>query len=123
MSSAAKVGAFMLVVLRVLAFFILKIEDVKVRHTNDSKKITAVFDSVAGLDNKSAVRVAGVRVGKVTKIDLRPDGKAEVEMEIDKASHPHANPRAPVPTLGPPGEKSVELEPGPPSQPVIADEK
>jgi len=81
----------MLVVLGILAFFVLKIEDVKVRRTSDTKKVMAIFDSVAGLDNKSAVRVAGVRVGKVTKIDLRPDGKAEVEMEIDKDVQLHTN--------------------------------
>jgi phospholipid/cholesterol/gamma-HCH transport system substrate-binding protein len=123
MSSAAKVGAFMLVVLGVLAFFILKIEDVKVRRTSDSKKITAVFDSVAGLDNRSAVRVAGVRVGKVTKIDLRPDGKAEVELEIDKDVQLHANAQAHVANLGLLGEKYIELDPGTPNQPVLSEEK
>ncbi|HKS24698.1 MAG TPA: MlaD family protein [Thermoanaerobaculia bacterium] len=123
MSSAAKVGAFMLVVLGVLAFFVLKIEDVKVRRTNDSKKITAVFDSVAGLDNRSAVRVAGVRVGKVTKIDLRPDGKAEVELEIDKDVQLHANAQAHVANLGLLGEKYIELDPGTPNQPVLSEQK
>ena len=113
----------MLVVLGVLAFFVLKIEDVKVRRTNDSKKITAVFDSVAGLDNRSAVRVAGVRVGKVTKIDLRPDGKAEVEMEIDKDVQLHANAQAHVANLGLLGEKYIELDPGTPNQPVLSEQK
>src|ERR1043165_6949887 len=119
MSSAAKVGAFMLVILGILAFFILKIEDVKVRRTSDTKKVNAVFDSVAGLDRQSAVRVAGVRVGKVTKIDLRPDGKAEVEMEIDKDVQLHGNAQAHVANLGLLGEKYVELDPGTPNQPVI----
>src|ERR1043165_2006723 len=123
MSSAAKVGAFMLVVLGVLAFFVLNIEAVKGRRTNDSKKITAVFDSVAGLDNRSAVRVAGVRVGKVTKIDLRPDGKAEVELEIDKDVQLHANAQAHVANLGLLGEKYVELDPGTQNQPVIGEQK
>jgi len=113
----------MLVVLGVLAFFVLKIEDVKVRRTNDSKKITAVFDSVAGLDNRSAVRVAGVRVGKVTKIDLRPDGKAEVELEIDKDVQLHANAQAHVANLGLLGEKYIELDPGTPNQPVLSEQK
>ena len=111
----------MLVVLGVLAFFILKIEDVKVRRTDVTKKVTAVFDSVAGLDNKSAVRVAGVRVGKVTKIDLRPDGKAEVEMEIDKDVALHRNAQAHVANLGLLGEKYIELDPGTQDQPVIGE--
>src|ERR1051326_3620597 len=123
MSSAAKIGAFMLLVLGILGFFILKIEDVKVSRTGNHKKVTAVFDSVAGLDTRSGVRAAGVRVGTVTKIHLRPDGKAEVELEIDKDVQLHANAKAHVANLGLLGEKYVELEPGTPSQPVIADEK
>ena len=71
----------MLVILGILGFFILKIEDVKVSRTGNHKKVTAIFDSVAGLDKGSAVRVAGVRVGKITKIDLRPDGKADRRMD------------------------------------------
>jgi phospholipid/cholesterol/gamma-HCH transport system substrate-binding protein len=123
MSSAAKIGAFMLVILGILGFFILKIEDVKVSRTGNHKKVTAIFDSVAGLDKGSAVRVAGVRVGKITKIDLRPDGKAEVEMEIDKDVQLRANAKAHVANLGLLGEKYVELEPGSPNQPVIGEQK
>src|SRR2546421_668815 len=123
MSSAAKIGAFMLVILGILGFFILKIEDVKVSRTGNHKKVTAIFDSVAGLDKGSAVRVAGVRVGKVTKIDLRDDGKAEVEMEIDKDVQLHANAQAHVANLGLLGEKYVELAPGSPNQPVIGEQK
>ncbi|HEV2719595.1 MAG TPA: MlaD family protein, partial [Thermoanaerobaculia bacterium] len=123
MSSAAKVGAFMLVILGILAFFILRIEDVKISRTSNFKKVTAVFDSVAGLDRQSAVRVAGVRVGKVTKIDLRPDGKAEVEMQIDKDVQLHANAKAHVANLGLLGEKYIEIDPGTPNQPIISETK
>ena len=70
MSSAAKVGIFMLIILAVLGYFILKIEDVRVSREGGARKVEAVFDSVAGLDNKSPVRVAGVRVGKVTDIKI-----------------------------------------------------
>src|SRR5207302_2203242 len=83
MSSAAKVGAFMLVILAILGYLSLKNKDVQLGHGTGARKVTAIFDSVAGLDNKSAVRVAGVRVGKVSNIKLRPDGKAEVTLDID----------------------------------------
>src|SRR6059058_6324054 len=104
MSSAAKVGAFMLLILAILGYFILKIEDVQIGHGTGTRKVTAVFDSVAGLDNKSAVRVAGVRVGKVKDVRLRPDGKAEVELEIDKEVQLHGNALARVANLGLLGE-------------------
>src|SRR5437870_3173329 len=123
MSSAAKIGVFMLIILAILGYFVLKIEDVKIGRGAGTKKISAVFDSVAGLDNKSSVRVAGVRVGKVTDVKLRPDGKAEVELEIDKDVQLHGNAFARVANLGLLGEKYVEIVPGSPNAPVIPEEQ
>jgi phospholipid/cholesterol/gamma-HCH transport system substrate-binding protein len=121
MSSAAKVGIFMLIILGILGFFVLRIEDIKVGG-GGTKKITAIFDSVAGLDNKSTVRVAGVRVGKVTDIKLRPDGKAAVTLEIDKDVQLHQNAQAKVANLGLLGEKYVELDPGSQNLPQLTQE-
>jgi phospholipid/cholesterol/gamma-HCH transport system substrate-binding protein len=123
MSSAAKVGVFMLIVLAILGYFILKIEDVQIGHGTGARKVTALFDSVAGLDNKSAVRVAGVRVGKVSNIKLRPDGKAEVTLDIDPDVVLHPGAVAHVANLGLLGEKYVELDPGPSNAPVIPQEQ
>src|SRR4051812_27317717 len=123
MSPAAKVGIFMLIILAVLGYFVLKIEDVKIGRGGGTKTIHAVFDSVAGLDNKSSVRVAGVRVGKVKDVHLRPDGKAEVELEIDKDVQLHGNAFARVANLGLLGEKYVEIDPGTQNSPVIPEEK
>lgn len=123
MSSAAKVGAFMLVVLGILGWFVLKIEDIPMGRGQEARTVKAVFDSVAGLDNKSAVRVAGVRVGKVADIKLRPDGKAEVTLEIDKDVQLHGNATAKVANLGLLGEKYVELDPGTTNVPLIPQEQ
>ncbi len=123
MSSAAKVGVFMLIVLAILGYFVLKIEDVQIGHGTGARKVTALFDSVAGLDNKSAVRVAGVRVGKVSNIKLRPDGKAEVTLDIDPDVVLHPGAVAHVANLGLLGEKYVELDPGPSNAPVIPQEQ
>jgi phospholipid/cholesterol/gamma-HCH transport system substrate-binding protein len=123
MSSAAKVGIFMLVILAILGYFVLKIEDVKIGRGQGTKTVSAVFDSVAGLDNKSSVRVAGVRVGKVKDVRLRPDGKAEVELEIDKDVQLHGNAFARIANLGLLGEKYVEIVPGSPNAPVIPEEQ
>lgn len=116
MSSAAKVGLFMLIILAILGYFILKIERVSVgRHP--TREITAVFDQVAGLDNKSRVRVAGVPVGEVTKIELQPDGKAKVTMQVDRDIQLHRGAFARVVNMGLLGEKYVEIVPGPQDQP------
>jgi phospholipid/cholesterol/gamma-HCH transport system substrate-binding protein len=122
MSSAAKIGVFMLIVLAILGYFVLKIEDIDVTRGKGTKKITAVFDSVAGLDKKSAVRVAGVRVGKVADVQLRPDGKAVVTLEVDKDVNLHTNAVAHVANLGLLGEKYVELDPGTATLPKLPDE-
>src|SRR2546428_4933044 len=122
MSSAAKVGIFMLVILAVLGYFILKIERVSIG-AGPTKKVTAVFDSVAGLDNKSKVRVAGVPVGDVTKIELQPDGKARVEMQIDRDVKLRKGAFARVVNLGLLGEKYVEIVPGAPNEPPIPEQQ
>ena len=119
MSSAAKVGAFMLIVLAILGFFILKIEDIQIGKSRATRKVTAVFDSAAGLDKKSVVRVAGVRAGKVDDIRLRPDGKAEVTLSVDPDVQLHGNSSAHVASLGLLGEKYIELDPGTQSLPLL----
>src|ERR1041385_487131 len=114
MSSAAKVGVFMLVILAILGYFVLKIEDINVhRQGRGTREVTAVFDDVAGLDNKSPVRIAGVRKGKVKDIEVMPNGKARVTMEIDDDVPIHSNSTARVTNLGLLGEKHIELNPGP----------
>src|SRR5581483_11471643 len=122
MSSAAKVGIFMLVILGILGFFILRIQRISVGG-GPTKKVTAIFDSVAGLDTKSKVRIAGVPVGDVTNIRLRPDGKAEVTMEIQRTVELHRGAFARVVNMGFLGEKYVELVPGPVNAPAMAEQQ
>ncbi|HUJ15871.1 MAG TPA: MlaD family protein [Thermoanaerobaculia bacterium] len=122
MSSAAKVGIFMLVILAILGYFILKIQRISVGG-GPTKKVTAIFDSVAGLDKKSKVRIAGVEVGDVTNIRLRPDGKAEVTMEIDRSVELHRGAFARVVNMGLLGEKYVELVPGAVNEPAMPEQQ
>jgi phospholipid/cholesterol/gamma-HCH transport system substrate-binding protein len=120
MSSAAKVGAFMLVVLAILGFFIIRIEDLKIRRARELKKVDILFDTVAGLDNKSAVRVAGVRVGKVDDINLTPGGRARVTVEIDSDVKLHQGATARIASLGLLGEQYVEIDTGNPRAPEVS---
>jgi phospholipid/cholesterol/gamma-HCH transport system substrate-binding protein len=122
MSSAAKVGAFMLASLAIMAFFILKIEDINVRR-HGVRKISAVFTNVAGLDDKSAVRIAGVRKGKVTSVHVGTDGRARVNMEIDDDVPLHTNATAKVANLGLLGEKYIDINPGSQNLPVIPEQQ
>ncbi len=115
MSNAAKVGIVMIVALAVAGYFILKIEDVSLSRSKSMREVKAVFDDVAGLDDESAVRIAGVRKGHVTDIKVLPDGRAQVTLKVDDDVPLHANATAKVANLGLLGEKYIELDPGTPS--------
>jgi phospholipid/cholesterol/gamma-HCH transport system substrate-binding protein len=119
MTSAAKVGIVMLIALAVLGYFVLRIEDISLSRSRTTREVKAVFDDVAGLDDESAVRIAGVRKGHVTNIRVLPDGRAEVTMDVDDDVPLRANASAKVANLGLLGEKYVELDPGTPGAPVV----
>jgi phospholipid/cholesterol/gamma-HCH transport system substrate-binding protein len=120
MTSAAKVGIVMLIALAVLGYFVLRIEDINLSRSKTTHLVKAVFDDVAGLDDESAVRIAGVRKGHVTDIKVLPDGRAVVTMQVDDDVPLHANAQAKVANLGLLGEKYIELDPGSPQAPVLA---
>ncbi|HSP94553.1 MAG TPA: MlaD family protein [Thermoanaerobaculia bacterium] len=118
MSTAAKVGGFFLVVLVLAGLLIWRIEDLRLGR-GPAKKISVEFKDVAGLDAKSTVRLAGVRVGKVARIRLTPDGKAIVEMDLDKDVELRQGASAAIANLGLLGDKYVELVPGPVGAPEL----
>lgn len=111
MSSAAKVGVFTVIMLIIAGYFILRIEDITLGG-GDGRSVIAIFDTVAGLEPKSPVRLAGVRVGTVDEIQLTPEGNARVIMSVheDVKIYPGASAR--VASLGLLGEKYVEILPG-----------
>ncbi len=120
MSSAAKVGAFMLVVLAILAFFILRIEDISPSRRSTMKTMVLEFDSVAGLNDKSDVRMAGVLIGKVQDITLE-NGRAIVTLDVENSVEIREGTTALVANLGLLGEKYIELIPGDPDAPLMTD--
>ena len=56
-----------LIVLAITGLLIWKIEDIRIGHGRP-RKVTVQFKDVGGLDEKTAVRVAGVKVGTVKKV-------------------------------------------------------
>ncbi len=117
MSQAVKVGIFATVCLVILAVLIWKIEDIN-PFAEKGRRIDALFDSVAGLDEKASVRVAGVRVGRVDGVGL--DGrKARVTLVLEKPVDMPQGTIARVANLGLLGEKYIEIVPGPPGGPQL----
>lgn len=119
MTPAAKVGIVMLIALAVLGYFVLRIEDISLSRSRTTREVKAIFDDVAGLDDESSVRIAGVRKGHVTDIKVRPDGSAEVTMTVDDDVPLHSDATARVANLGLLGEKYIELEPGTGTKPIL----
>ncbi len=121
MSSTAKIGAFFLVVLVATAFLILRIEDIRVGRKARTHVVEVHFADVAGLDDKSAARIAGVRVGKVDGIRLLPDGSAIVRIGLDPDVELRQGARGEIRAMGLLGDKYVDLIPGPMGAPRLAD--
>lgn len=120
MSQAVKVGIFATVCLAILAVLIWQIEDIN-PFAEEGRRVDALFDSVAGLDEKASVRVAGVRVGRVDGVRL--DGrKARVALLLEKPVDLPQGTFARVANLGLLGEKYIEIIPGPAGGPPLPEE-
>lgn len=113
MSQTLKVGIFMTVALVLLGWLILRIEDWS-PFAEPGRRVDAVFDSVVGLDDRAAVRVAGVRVGRVDGVRLDADGRrARVTLLLDAGLVLTEGAEATIANQGLLGDKFVELAPGP----------
>jgi phospholipid/cholesterol/gamma-HCH transport system substrate-binding protein len=114
MKLETKVGAFFIVAITVLGMLILRMEKLDLFGGKSQHKMMTEFDQVAGLSLQSAVRVAGVRVGSVTAVDL--DGKkARVTMSLPKDFPVYRDATASLSAIGILGEKYIELDPGHPA--------
>lgn len=89
-------------------------------------KLTAVFETANNLKPNSPVRIAGVEVGKVKKVEAltgRDNGAARVEMEILEKGLPiHEDAELKVrPRVFLEGNFFIEIQPGSPSAPKVPD--
>lgn len=88
MSRVARLGAFIVLTLAILAagVFVIGSKEYLFRSTYELK---AQFDNVAGLAEGADVQVGGVHSGTVTGILLpnKPQGKVTVVMELTRSTH------------------------------------
>jgi phospholipid/cholesterol/gamma-HCH transport system substrate-binding protein len=109
LSAEAKVGLLVLgssVILLWMTFAVGKFEFGKPK----GYRITAAFESVAGLDAKAAVRLAGVKIGTVEAVAL-DDSRAKVVLRIDPEVRIPRGAEASVKTMGLLGDKYVDIVP------------
>jgi len=111
MSQTVRVGIFMTVCLVALAWLIMRVEDWNLFNPK-GKRVDAIFESVVGLDDKAAVRIAGVRVGRVDGIRL--DGhRARVTLLVEPQIVLTEGAEAAIASQGLLGDKFIEIVPGP----------
>jgi virulence factor Mce-like protein len=119
--SKFRAGVVAIVLLSLLTFFGFT----KTNPFSHPYELHAVFDNVNNLKRNSPVRIAGVDVGKVKKVEpvTEGDGAARVTMEIKKKGLPiHEDATVKVRTrIFLEGNFFVDLSPGSPSSPEMAD--
>jgi len=88
MSRVARLGAFIVTTLAILAVGIFMIGSKQYLFTS-TYHLKAQFNNVAGLDVGAGVRVGGVQRGTIHSIDLpnRPSDKVTVVMDLDNSTH------------------------------------
>lgn len=114
--TAVKFTAFV-VVMAILTIFLFVI--FSQYRTGATNRYSAVFNDVSRLKTGQTVRVAGVRVGTVRGVSLRPDESVVVTFDADRNIVLTSGTRAAVRYLNLVGDRYLELVDGPGSTKVL----
>ncbi len=108
------VGLFVIAGLAAAAMLALRVGNLSTVNVADAYKVTASFGNVGGLNVKAPVTMAGVKIGRVSNIQIdREDYSAIVELSIDRRyNNLPTDTSAAVLTSGLLGAQYVGLEPG-----------
>lgn len=108
------VGVFIAAGLAALFMLAMQVSNLTVVGNEDGYRVTARFENISGLNVRSPVTIAGVRVGRVTDISFDPQTfEAVVTLTIDSSyKEIPDDTSASVFTSGLLGEKYIGLEPG-----------
>jgi phospholipid/cholesterol/gamma-HCH transport system substrate-binding protein len=108
------VGLFLLAGLLALLLLALRVSGLTVGSANDTYKVYAHFENIAGLTVRAKVTMAGVTIGKVTAIDLDRDsytGRVTLSLD-DSVDNLPVDSTASILTAGLLGEKYVGISVG-----------
>ena len=104
------VGLFVLIGLGALAYLSLQVGGLS---TSGGLVLNATFTQIGGLAERAPVVISGVKVGKVTKIQLSDDLRAKVTLDVDRKLELPVDTSASIRTAGLLGDQFIELQPGP----------
>jgi phospholipid/cholesterol/gamma-HCH transport system substrate-binding protein len=105
------VGLFVLAGLGTLAYLALQVGGIE-GDGDGGLELSAEFSEIGGLKERAPVVVSGVRVGRVQRIELTPDLRAVVHLDIDAKYRLPTDSSAAIRTEGLLGQQFVALEPG-----------
>lgn len=112
-----KVGIFVTVVIIVLAYMTFTVGKFRLFEPK-GYKVYAYFPTVAGIDEKSKVKIAGVEAGRIEKIEIA-EGKAKLTIRLKLSVVIRKDSKASIKGVGLLGEKYLEISSGSPDQPQL----
>lgn len=114
------VGIFVVAGLIALAVLAFRVGNLSSADVTDGYRVEASFENIGSLKVRSAVTLAGVRIGRVAAIRTDPDSyQAIVTMNIDgRYKNLPTDTSASILTAGLLGEQYIGLEPGGSDEPL-----
>jgi phospholipid/cholesterol/gamma-HCH transport system substrate-binding protein len=112
MSNEAKVGLLLVIALAVLGWLTLTSGTFSFARKEPMRNLEAVFNDVNGLKEGTPVRMAGVNIGEVKRIDLQSNGTAVLHFDVRRNVPLPADVAAQVTASGLIGEYYLALVPG-----------
>lgn len=109
-STELKVGLFAVIVIAILSFMTFKVGGLEWLQ-KEGNIYYVYFKNIAGLDEKTKVKIAGVDSGVIEKIDLR-DGQARLTLKINKGIQLYSDAAASIKASGLLGDKYLEIKIG-----------
>lgn len=105
------VGLFVLMGLAAIGYLSLQVGGLEF---GGEKRIVlhATFDDIGGLSVRAPVRIAGVKIGQVSAIDLDDDLRAEVALEVEPDLGLSIDSAAAIRTSGLLGDQFISVELG-----------
>jgi phospholipid/cholesterol/gamma-HCH transport system substrate-binding protein len=104
------VGLFLIIGFLSFAYLSIELGEIPLFGSNDYL-LTARFESVSGLKDGAIIEVAGVKIGKVARINL-DDYRAVVHMLIHQGVQIPDDSIASIRTQGIIGDKYIKISPG-----------
>lgn len=106
------VGLFMIGGFLCFVYLSLQLGEFSLFAGDRTYEVTAEFDSISGLKEGAILEIAGVNVGRVAKITLGKNYRAQVRLQINREVAVSDDSVASVRTQGIIGDKYIRIIPG-----------